>query len=155
MKKMQRAGLDTGCLVTLCVVAHPPVAESAIRKRRVSFHAAAALIILLSVGCAHPLRTATRASVACSMTAHFVDLSTTMFAVGKGVGTELNPVLAPFAAQPVAMGFYKGGLSVAGNYPLLKYQADHPKLTLALGLAQCVGFSAIGAHNASVIRKAQ
>lgn len=113
------------------------------------------VIVLLASGCAHKMRTALRASVACSMIAHAGDLSTTMFAIGRGVGKELNPILAPHVEKPLLIGVYKGGLAVAGNYPLLTLQEQHPKLTLVLSLSQCAAFSAISAHNSAIISNAK
>ena len=147
-RKWQRAGLDTGCPAAAghdgsCT--HPRSLSAAFV--RVSFHAAAAVLILtLSTGCAQ----AVKVSVACSMVAHFADLSTTMYALGSGRGTELNPVLAPFSDQPLALAAVKGSAAVGANWALLELAADHPRWTFTLGAAQCLGLSAVAAHNARI-----
>lgn len=113
------------------------------------------LVALLSVGCAHPLRTGVRLSVGCSMVAHGADVATSMYASGAGIGKELTTTLVPFFSQPVAFATVKMATAVAANYAVLRLADDHPKWALALGAGQCVGISAIAAHNANVIRKAR
>ena len=150
-RKWQRAGLDTGCPAAAghdgsCT--HPRSLSAAFV--RVSFHAAAAvLMLLLSTGCAQ----AVKVSVACSMVAHFADITTTAFVLGSGKGKELNTILAPFSDKPVALAGIKGSAAVGANWVLLELADDHPKWTFALGAAQCVGFSAVAAHNARIIRQ--
>ena len=111
-----------------------------------------ALCLCALSGCA--LRTATRVSIGCSMVAHGADVATSMYGSGKGVVSELNPILAPSFDNPIAFGVTKMGIATAANYALLKLEPNHPQWALALGLGQCVGISAIAAHNAHVIRKA-
>lgn len=154
-REMQRAGLDTGYLVTLCVVAHPPVAESAIRKRRVSFHAAVALLIILA--CASPiyaqspiLDRAVDLANGSALVAHSADLASTTYCLAAKTCQEANPLLLPHVKSPVRFFALKMGVALGSYVVKTKTKRTHPKLTLAFALAENVGFFWIAHRNYQV-----
>ena len=98
-----------------------------------------------------PLKPWTHLVIASSMVAHMADLSTTSWAMGKGGHMEANPILRPFASDPVALAVAKGGLAVGLNYALLTLHEKKPKTVLVAGIAQTLVFGWIAHRNAQAL----
>lgn len=80
------------------------------------------------------------------------DLSATSWALGRGGFIEANPILRPFADDPVKIAVVKSAVDGASIWVLLKYHKQRPKLVTALALAKA-GVSAYVAHrNARQLR---
>lgn len=89
-------------------------------------------------------------AIGAAMVAHAADISTTMFAKGKYGDRfrEANPVLRPFAGDPVTFAVAKMGLAVGANYVLLKIHKTRPKTALAIAVAQVGLMGYVAHHNA-------
>ena len=92
--------------------------------------------------------------IASSMIAHGADLSTTSWALGKSGSQfkEANPLLRPFADDPVKLAIAKMGSATAANYILLKLHKNHPKLVLTIGIAQTIAIGFVAHRNAQLVR---
>ena len=99
-----------------------------------------------------PLKPWTHLVIASSMVAHMADLSTTSWAMGKGGYREANPVLKPFAGDPVALALAKGSLAVGVNYYLLRLHERKPKTVLVIGIVQTLAVGYVAHRNAALVR---
>lgn len=91
------------------------------------------------------------AAVAGSIIAHAADISTTMYCRGARTCSEANPALRWLQDQPIAFAAAKMTVAVGMNYALLRLHKRHPKLTLALALAQVGGYGYISYRNAQTL----
>lgn len=100
-----------------------------------------------------PLKHWTHAVIASSVIAQMSDLSTTSWAMGQSGTTyrEANPILRPFAGDPVALALAKGSLAVGLNYYLLRLHEQKPKTVLVLGIAQTLAVGWVAHRNAQVL----
>lgn len=171
MKRVQRAGLDSSWpgvsdrpqrgLFFWCVRSELRNLLPRVARCRVSFHAAAALLILLCFAApvyAQPgtkMRHALHISIGCSMIATGIDYGVTMFALGGGKLREANSLLAPFSDNPAAFGAIKMGTAVGVNYLLLRMHESKPKTSLAIGLGSCVTYSLVSVINTRRLDRVQ
>lgn len=86
------------------------------------------------------------------MFAQGVDAGQSMYLLGRG-HREINPVLAPFAQQPVAFGAVKFGLAAASSFWMLKYHEKHPRLVRIAAVVQTSVLVTVIAHNDGVRRR--
>ena len=95
-----------------------------------------------------------RFALAGAVTAHGLDLATSMHAIGAGQANEINPVLAPFSGKPLAFAAVKMGLASVG---LLATDAlrrnGHPKWAMALALIQTAVFTYVAIRNERLVRR--
>lgn len=107
-----------------------------------------ACVFLLPVGVSAQSPRVYRLALAGAVTAHGLDLATTMHCLGADTCREVNPVLRPLSDKPLVFGAAKMGIA-AGS--LLATDAlrrkGHPRWALALALAQTVVFTAIAVRN--------
>ena len=75
--------------------------------------------------------------------AHSADLSTTSWAIGRNPDKfrEANPLMRPFADDPIKLAVVKMGTAGSINYMLFRLHKNHPKLTLILAVIQIPVFS--------------
>lgn len=94
------------------------------------------------------------AVIASSMIAHGADLSTTSWALGKNGDRfkEANPLLRPFSDDPVKLAIAKMGTATLANYILLKMHVKHPKVVIAVGIAQTIAIGFVAHRNAQLVR---
>lgn len=90
------------------------------------------------------------AAIAASIVASSADLSTTSWAMGRGGGQfrEANPLMRPFAGDPVALAVVKMGVATGVSYTLLRLHKRKPKTVLVLALAQTAVSGYIAHRNA-------
>ena len=79
---------------------------------------------------AWPLHTA----IATSMTADAMDLSITMYALGRGGFYEANPIFRPLTNHPLPFAIAKMGTAAAVNMYLLHLHKDHPRLAVLMAV---------------------
>lgn len=116
--------------------------------------AAAALVLLLAQAPA-PERHAgwLHAAIAAHVIAQSADLSTTSYAMGRGGFRESNPVMRPFAGDPVRLALVKGGYAVGTSYLFLRLHRTRPRLAFVVATASAAFSSVIAARNARLVRK--
>lgn len=80
-------------------------------------------------------------------TTSMMDVSTTMFVLGRGTHREANPLLAPISNDPLAMAFIKA--STAGTSILLAemLHRSHPRLGTIILFGLSVGTGMVAYHN--------
>lgn len=103
-----------------------------------------------------------RASAVAAGAAHGADLATTEYCLGISdqavrdgrppVCSEMNPYLARFKS-PIAFGAAKMGLAAVSQVLAWRLaRAGHPRIAVALNVAQTVGLFAVASHNYRVAR---
>ena len=98
----------------------------------------------------HP--TITHSAIAAAAIGQFTDVSTTMYAMGRGGFEEANPLLSWAEDKPVAMGVVKGLVATVTTVTLVKLHARRPKTTLVLALALTALQAWVTWRNAEVLR---
>lgn len=171
---MQRAGLVTGfrmdrpaprlqsrgdwplgCIARFSAVPLPS-------RPCVSFHAAAALLILLA--CSTPvyaqegnpsiLDRAIDLANGSALVAHSADLSSTLWCLSAKTCLESNPVLLPHVKSPKVYFSLKMGVALGSYVAKVKTKHAHPKWTLAFAVAENVAFFWIAHRNYQVHQRA-
>lgn len=92
------------------------------------------------------------AVLAAHVVAQTVDVATTEYALGRGVGREANPAMRWAARAPVRMGLAKGGYAAASSWALLVLHKRHPRAALIAGIASTAVGVVVSARNARAIR---
>jgi hypothetical protein len=102
---------------------------------------------------APPSQTPIRLVISAAIIAHSADLSTTAFAFGKSGDRyrEANPILRPFAGDPVTLAVAKMGTAVALNYGLFRLYQHKPKTAIAAGVMQVVAIGYVAHRNAQLL----
>jgi hypothetical protein len=93
--------------------------------------------------------TLTHTLIGATMVAHFADISTTMYCVGRGDCHEANPALRWAQDRPIAMAVVKGSIATASAGRLLKYHKEHPKAARWTAVAITVAISWLSYRNAT------
>lgn len=93
------------------------------------------------------------AAIAGAILAHGADLSTTSWAMGRAGHQfrEANPIMRPFAGDPVLLAGAKMGLAVGLNAYLLHIHKKHPRVATALAVGQMIGFGYVAHRNAKTL----
>jgi hypothetical protein len=97
-----------------------------------------------------PLKPWTHLAIGSTMVAHFADISTTAWALGKGGYAEANPVLKPFADDPVTLAIAKGGIATLAAYLMLRLHEGHPRTVIVLGIVQTLALGYVAHKNAQL-----
>lgn len=92
------------------------------------------------------------AAIAAHVVAQAADLSTTSFAMGRGGFRESNPMMRPFAGDPVRLALVKGAYAVGTSYLFLRLHKTRPKLAFALAAGTAAFTSYIAARNSRVVQ---
>lgn len=81
-----------------------------------------------------------------AVTAHGLDLGTTMNCIGAGTCREANHLLARFK-NPIAFSAAKMGVASASEIGIYKLSQNHRKLAIIANLAIGSAFTAVAVHN--------
>lgn len=92
----------------------------------------------------------THAAIAAHVVAQFADVSTTSFAMGRGGFREANPVMRPFAGNPIRLALVKGAYATGTSYLLLKLHRTRPKTAFGLAVLSVVTTGYVARRNARV-----
>ena len=100
-----------------------------------------------------PSQTPIRLMISAGMIAHGADLATTSWSFGRSGDQfkEANPILRPFAGDPVALAISKMTLAVGCNYALLRLYQHKPRLAIAMGVVQVVAVGYVAHQNAQLL----
>lgn len=82
----------------------------------------------------------------------FADLSTSMYAFGKGNFKEANPLLKSFQDSPIKMALVKGGISTLLSLYLVKMHKKHPKLVTITSSVIAIGTGYVAYRNSKLIK---
>ena len=120
----------------------------------IAVSAAVLIVALAAPAYAEEATPGYRFALAGAISAHGLDLATSMHAIGAGQASEINPVLAPFSDKPLAFAAVKMGLASVG---LLATDAlrrnGHPKWAMALALIQTAVFTYVAIRNERLVRR--
>lgn len=146
-REMQRAGLDTdSCGHRARLELHQPrIANCSFS--RVSFHAAAALLILADASSpvyAQDSSPALKITVGAFAVAQAADtnLTTWLLAQSGDRYREANPLVRPFAHQPVTLALVKSAAATGVSYALLRLGKSERKRTRVAALVTGIGLTA-------------
>lgn len=92
-------------------------------------------------------------AIAAHAIAQFADVSTTAWAMGRGGFRESNPIMRPFAGDPVKLAVFKGTYAVGTTYLFKKMHRKRPKTAFALAAGSAVVTSWVAHKNAQLVRK--
>ena len=85
------------------------------------------------------------------VTLNALDVYTTTRALQSG-GSEVNPIVGPFAAHPVAFGALKAASTTATILAARRIWKRHPAAAIVLLIGANAGMSFVVVHNAGVMK---
>ena len=109
--------------------------------------------IVANAQSAPPSQTPIRLMISAGVIAHAADLSTTSWSLGRSGDQfrEANPLLRPFASDPVALAVAKMSFAVGANYAIFRLYQHKPRLALAMGVVQVVAVGYVAHRNAQLL----
>jgi hypothetical protein len=95
--------------------------------------------------------------VGAGLVLHAADLSVTSWMLGKEDGRfyEANPLMRPFADDPIKLAVAKMTIAVAVNYGILRLYQRNPKTAIVVGILQTIGIGYVAHRNAQLLRADQ